>query len=229
MAFVSPLALTCCGSRYNSLVTTGLRTHRIFYQQTRKLTLPAYGEPIKMTVTVGSSFKSALVETVRPMEFGRTIVDIPREKAEVERLIREVESSNRSREPVMDPNLSGVWQMLYTSSTSILRISLPSFLRPVRITQVIDVPNLYARNEEEFKLGPFSITNAVEARLEPVSASKVNVKFTRFIIAGFLKFDVEKNDRFRGELDVTYLDDDLRISRGQKGNVFVLEKTKSES
>lgn len=228
MAFVSPLPISSNGIRFGSLAVTDLRRNRIVYQQSRTVTLPTFHSvPTKMTVTTGFSFKSALLEKCEPLEFGRTIVDIPNEKAEVDRLIREVESSNRSREPLKDSNLSGVWQMLYTTSTSILRVSLPSFLRPVRITQIIDVPNLYARNEEEYKIGPFSFTNAVEARLEPVSRTRVNVKFIQFIVAGFFKFNVENNDRFKGELDITYLDDDLRISRGQKGNIFVLQKSEN--
>lgn len=225
MAFVSPLAVSSSGTKYTSLALTGLRQHRNLYQKPRNFTLPAFGAPTKMTLTTAFAFKTALLEKVMPLEFGRKIVDYPKDKAEVDRLVRELESANRSREPIKDPNLSGVWQMLYTTSTSILRISFPAFLRPVRITQIIDVPNLFARNEEEFKIGPFRFTNAVEARLEPVSRSRVTVKFVQFIVAGLFKFNVEKNDRFKGELDVTYLDDDLRISRGDRGNLFVLQKT----
>lgn len=228
MAFVSSLSVPLTGFSRNTLAVTPLR-NSTFYRPLCTPTPPRYNSATKMIVTFSSAFKTALLEEVIPLEFGRKIVDVPRKKEEVQTLIRQLESSNPSPAPLKDSNLSGIWEMLYTTSTSILRISLPPFLRPVRITQVIDVPNLYARNEEEFKLGPFRITNAVEADLEPVNDKLVNVKFTRFILGGLLKFNVKGNDRFRGELEVTYLDKDLRVSRGQRGNTFVLQRRKDSS
>jgi PAP_fibrillin len=53
------------------------------------------------------------------------------------------------------------------------------------------------------------------------SESKVDVFFKQFEI-GPLK--IKAPDSAVGALDITYLDADLRLSRGDKGNIFVLIK-----
>ncbi len=64
--------------------------------------------------------------------------------------------------------------------------------------------------------------NAVDAALTPKegSVSEVDVQFTWFKILGLIPFKAPA--RAKGTLDTTYLDEDLRVSRGDKGNLFVL-------
>jgi hypothetical protein len=87
---------------------------------------------------------------------------------------------------------------------------------------------------------------SVAARFEPVSNRRVQVKFERSILGlqrfidyrspdrliqdiesgkkfTALDFNIDNRDR-QGWLDITYLDDDLRIGRGNEGSVFVLTK-----
>ena len=55
---------------------------------------------------------------------------------------------------------------------------------------------------------------------------KVQFK-TFFVLNGLIK--VTAPERARGALEITYVDDDVRVSRGDKGNLFVLvmhDKTK---
>ena len=66
------------------------------------------------------------------------------------------------------------------------------------------------------------MARSVKAELSPVSASKVDVQFKEFTIANFLK--IKAPSSFKGSLDITYVDNDLRLSRGDKGNIFVLTK-----
>lgn len=61
----------------------------------------------------------------------------------------------------------------------------------------------------------------VRAELSPTSASAVDVQFIEFKV-GPLK--IKAPETARGALDTTYLDEDLRVSRGDKGNLFVLVK-----
>ena len=82
----------------------------------------------------------------------------------------------------------------------------------------------------------------VTAELTPMSKSRVAVQFKTFKLLGLVP--VQAPPSARGTLDTTYLDDDLRISRGDKGacllfrhsvvvaqhmlntgNLFVLTKT----
>ena len=53
-----------------------------------------------------------------------------------------------------------------------------------------------------------------------MSESKVFVKFVQFKIGNLLPINAPATAT--GELDTTYVDSEMRISRGDKGNLFVL-------
>ncbi|KAL0033405.1 hypothetical protein WJX77_008112 [Trebouxia sp. C0004] len=92
----------------------------------------------------------------------------------------------------------------------------PAVLRPNGpIFQYIDAPNGKARNQESW---PFF--NSVAADLSPETNSRVGVQFTQFKIFGLLPITAPESAK--GKLDTTFVDEELRISRGDKGNVFVL-------
>ena len=130
----------------------------------------------------------------------------------------EARNPNRAclRSPAARALLSGEWELLYTTSASILGATRPWPFRPLGpIFQTIDVDRLRARNRETF---PFF--NAVDADLTPASASAVDVQFVTCYVFGFI--EVTAPASARGALDVTYLDEELRVSRGDRGNLFVL-------
>ena len=62
----------------------------------------------------------------------------------------------------------------------------------------------------------------VEAELTPETKSRVAVQFKKFKILGLLPITAPENAK--GKLDTTYLDEELRVSRGDRGNLFVLER-----
>ncbi|KXZ56947.1 hypothetical protein GPECTOR_1g854 [Gonium pectorale] len=148
----------------------------------------------------------------------------PEDKADVDRLAAELERLNPTPQPLKAPQLlSGKWRLLYTTSASILATNRPPPLRPQGpIYQTIDAENLKARNNESW---PFF--NQVTADLTPLSASKVAVQFRTFKLLGLISITAPPSAR--GELAVTYLDEDLRISRGDKGNLFVLDMADREA
>lgn len=86
--------------------------------------------------------------------------------------------------------------------------------------QTIDAINKRAKNEECIKPLPFLpvIKNSVDASIIPETKSKVKVRFETFNL-GPISFQAKNAENF---LDTTYLDKDLRISRGGRGNIFVL-------
>ena len=112
--------------------------------------------------------------------------------------------------------LSGNWLMVYTTSVSISGKNRPELLQ-VRTPpeQFIDVANLRARNAEKV----LGLLNAVDIALKPATRSRVDVQFETFRL-GPLAFPAPKE--LTGSLTTTYLDEELRISRGDKDNLFVL-------
>jgi hypothetical protein len=135
----------------------------------------------------------------------------------VEKLASKLERANPTKAPLNSPLLNGKWELLYTTSDSILGASKPAFLRPSGpIYQTLDNTTLTASNQETTPL-----FNAVKAELKPVSSSKTEVQFKTFFLLGFLP--VKAPASAKGELDITYLDEGLRVSRGNKGNLFVLK------
>ncbi|KAJ0010661.1 hypothetical protein Pint_33949 [Pistacia integerrima] len=70
--------------------------------------------------------------------------------------------------------------------------------------QAINVDTLWAQNMESW---PFF--NQVTADLMPLNARKVAVKFDNFKIASLIP--IKAPGRARGELEITYLDEELRL------------------
>lgn len=112
--------------------------------------------------------------------------------------------------------LPGNWLMVYTTSASIAGRNRPKALQ-VRTPpeQFIDVANLRARNSETV----LGITNAVDIALQPATRDRVDVRFETFRL-GPIAFPAPPE--LTGYLTTTFLDEELRISRGDKDNLFVL-------
>jgi hypothetical protein len=159
--------------------------------------------------------KKALLSAIEPLERGVKASD--EEKARVDALATALEALNPNPNSLAAPCINGEWELVYTTSASILGTNKPAFLRPSgRIFQTIDAESLRARNRETW---PFY--NAVAAELTPTSSSAVKVQFKKFFVFGGL-IKVTAPERARGALDITYVDDEVRVSRGDKGNLFVL-------
>ncbi|KAG1654652.1 hypothetical protein FOA52_010280 [Chlamydomonas sp. UWO 241] len=165
-------------------------------------------------VSQRSARKAELLDLITPLKRGASAS--PDDKDAVEAAAAALEALNPTRSPLSSPLVNGGWELLYTTSATILGLSRPPPFRPSgKIVQVLDATNLKARNLES---APFF--NQVSANLEPLSSSKVAVVFQEFKIFGLIP--IKAPPTARGELDITYLDDDLRISRGDRGNLFVL-------
>lgn len=145
-------------------------------------------------------------------------------KAKIDALATKLERLNPNPKSLKASCLNGEWELVYTTSASILGTNKPALFRPRGpIYQTIDTESLRAKNRET---APFY--NAVEADLTPTSVRSVNVSFRKFLLGGGI-VKVNAPERARGALDITFVDDDVRVSRGDKGNLFVLvmhDKTK---
>lgn len=158
-------------------------------------------------------------------ETKRGLVATPEQKAQAQELFEKLENLNPTNKPIKSPKLNGVWSLEYTTSGSILGKNSP-FPRVGPILQTLDTETLSAENSETVSYFGINVQRKVSARLDPQSDSLTNVLFKRFMIG---PFGFNAPDSFRGYLDVTYLDDDFRLSRGDKGNIFVLTRSEGET
>ncbi|PKI52987.1 hypothetical protein CRG98_026567 [Punica granatum] len=127
-------------------------------------------------------------------------------------IARKLEAVNKIKEPLKSELLNGKWELLYTTSQSRLKLLRPNG----KIYQAINVDTLRAQNMETW---PFF--NQATANLVPLNAKKVAVKFDFFRISGLIP--IKNPGSGRGQLEITYLDEELRISRGDRGNLFILK------
>jgi len=165
--------------------------------------------------------------------------------------VAQIEDQNPTPNPIARSDLlEGDWRLLYTTSRGVLGFDQYPLLQPGQIYQCIRASQTRLYNIAEIAGVPFlEGLVAVSARFEPASEQRINVKFERSILglqrlldyrsanqfiqqieAGkqFFPFDYSiENRNQQGWLDTTYLDEDLRIGRGDKGSVFVLAKEKS--
>lgn len=144
--------------------------------------------------------------------------------------------------------LDGNWRLLYTTSRNILGLGNFPLLQLGEVYQCIRTSESQLYNIAEFTGLPLlESLVAVAARFERVSDRRVEVKFERSIIGlqrvigyespaqfiqaielnkSFLAIDLSLPRRESlGWLEISYLDEDLRISRGNEGSVFILSRT----
>lgn len=162
--------------------------------------------------------------------------------------IDKLENVNPTPNPLKAKELlEGNWRLLYTTSKGLLGLDRLPLLQMGQIYQCIYTAGAKIYNIAEVVGLPWlEGLVAVAARFEPVSTSRVNVKFERYILGlqRFVKYrspqelieQLEAGQKFppldfsitnrnqQGWLEITYLDEDLRIGRGNEGSVFVLTK-----
>jgi hypothetical protein len=190
--------------------------------------------------------KSRLLEAIAGKNRG--LLATATEQKAILAAIAQLEDYNPTPNPLEATELlDGNWRLLYTTSQELLGIDRFPLLELGQIYQCVRVKDAKIYNIAEVYGLPFlEGLVSVTARFEPVSQKRVEVKFERAISglqrlidyqspnnfiqeieAGkkFTAIDFEiKNRERQGWLDLTYLDEDLRIGRGNVGSVFVLSK-----
>ena len=193
--------------------------------------------------------KSTLIEII--VGTNRGLLANQQQQQAILAAIANLEDFNPTPRPLAATNLlEGNWRLLYTTSKALLKIDRLPFCKLGQIYQCIRVRSNSVYNIAEI-YGIPSLEGLVRvvAKFEPVSERRVQVKFQRSIIGlqrliGYttpgnfiqqiesgdfqnkLAFDFPiQSEQQQGWLDITYIDDNLRIARGNEGSVFVLTKT----
>ncbi|MEH2317798.1 PAP/fibrillin family protein [Nostoc sp.] len=191
--------------------------------------------------------KAALMDAIALTNRGLLATEV--QKQAILAAIANLEDFNPTPRPVEASNLlDGNWRLLYTTSKALLNLDRLPLCKLGEIYQCIRVETTSVYNIAEIYGLPYlEGLVSIAAKFEPVSGRRVQVKFERSIIglqrlieynspvtfiqqieAGrkFPAIDVAINsDKQQGWLDITYIDHDLRIGRGNEGSVFVLTKT----
>ncbi|MEH2106456.1 PAP/fibrillin family protein [Nostoc sp.] len=191
--------------------------------------------------------KAALMDAIALTNRG--LLATQAQKQAILAAIANLEDFNPTPRPVEASNLlDGNWRLLYTTSKALLNLDRLPLCKLGQIYQCIRVETSSVYNIAEIYGLPYlEGLVSIAAKFEPVSGRRVQVKFERSIIglqrlieynspvtfiqqieAGrkFPGIDIAVNsDKQQGWLDITYIDNDLRIGRGNEGSVFILSKT----
>ncbi|MEH2163362.1 MAG: PAP/fibrillin family protein [Nostoc sp.] len=195
----------------------------------------------------------AKLEKIQANSNGSPVTDLQLDKTlveEIEQLTTELESVNPNLYPLVNATflLEGAWQLQYSTAREIRSlVSLPLGLKLGKVYQVIDVANKLFFNLAKVKhplglvLGYVKVTASFEPAkedLEPLPNKRINVYFDKryLSIEKLFGINTPKLNPFKivpannpngriATLDITYLDETLRIGRGGDGSLFILSKS----
>ncbi|CAM8904894.1 unnamed protein product [Rhodiola kirilowii] len=165
-------------------------------------------------------------------------------KMEIEGLIKLLESQNPTADPTGDlDKLVGNWKLVYSTITILgskrTKLGLRDFISLGDFYQTIDVTKGKAINLIKFNVRGLNLLNGqleIVASYDIASPSRVSISYENSIIIPDQLMSVfEKNYHIllgifnpEGWLEITYVDDELRIGRDDKGNIFVLERPQQD-
>lgn len=164
---------------------------------------------------------------------------------EIEQLTTEVEEVNPNPQPLLYATslLNGKWLLQYSTAREIRSLSsLPLGLKVGKVYQEIDVANKSFSNLA-FVKHPWGLVSGsvkVTATFEPAedeTNKRINVQFDKryLSIEKIIGIQTPKLNPFKvvqannpqgriPTLDITYLDETLRIGRGGDGSLFILKR-----
>ncbi|XP_054806608.1 fibrillin protein 5 homolog isoform X2 [Prosopis cineraria] len=183
--------------------------------------------------------KTALYEAVQGINrgiFGLT----SSKKSEIETLVKQLESLNPTPDPTLNlDKMGGCWRLVY-STISILgskrtKLGLRDFISLDDFFQIIDVAESKAVNVIKFSAKGLSLLNgqfSIESSFKIASSTRVLINFENSTITPDQLMNVFRKNydvllsifNPEGWLEITYVDDAMRIGRDDKGNIFVLER-----
>ncbi|KKI99914.1 PAP/fibrillin family protein [Prochlorothrix hollandica] len=190
--------------------------------------------------------KTRLLETLAGQNRG--LLSTPAQRDLILEQVAQLERRNPTRNATRATSLlEGNWRLLYTTSSELLSSDRLPLVQLGQVYQCIRTRSGQVFNIAELKASPLpGGLISVVARFEVTNNQRLTVGFERFVVGlrtllgyqdpsqwieelgrdrRFLGLDLRlKSGDRQGWIDVTYLDENLRIVRGNEGSVFVLSK-----
>ncbi|XP_024924582.2 fibrillin-5, chloroplastic isoform X2 [Ziziphus jujuba] len=155
--------------------------------------------------------KSELYQALEGINRG--IFGVPSaKKTEIEDLVKMLESQNPTPDPSLNlEKVAGSWKLLYSTITILgskrTKLGLRDFISLGDFFQIIDVSKRVDISYDNSTITPDQLMNVFRKNYD--------------LLLGI--FNPE------GWLEITYLDDTLRIGRDDKANIFILERSENNS
>ncbi|NET46058.1 PAP/fibrillin family protein [Okeania sp. SIO2B3] len=193
----------------------------------------------------------ATIKNIQTKNDGSPVTNLKLDKtlvAEIEQLTIDLENLNPHPQPLRNATnlLDGTWQLQYSTAREIRSLdSLPLGLQVGKVYQVIDVANKVFFNQAQvqhplkFILGNVKVTARFELAIDKsgLADKRINVYFDKRYLAieKIVGINTPKLNPFKvvaannpqgrvATLDITYLDETLRIGRGGDESLFILNK-----
>lgn len=184
-------------------------------------------------------FKSQLYQALKGINRG--IFGAPSEKkSEIEELVKQLESLNPTPDPTLNlEKVAGCWKLVYSTITILgskrTKLGLRDFISLGDFFQTINVAKSKAVNVIKFNARGFKLLDGqltIEASFKIASRSRVNINFENSTITPDQLMNVFRKNydlllgifNPEGWLEITYVDDTMRLGRDDKGNIFILER-----
>jgi len=190
--------------------------------------------------------KANLLNAIAPVNRGLNMTEDQRKA--IFSAVAYLEELNPTPAPTQSPELlDGNWLLLFTTSQELLGIDRFPLYKLGNIYQCLRVAEGKFFNVAEIKGLPLlGGLVSVCANFSVVNEKRVKVNFERLVagsqtLVGYqdvnsfidtlrspkkllaIDFQIKREDQ-KGWLETTYIDQDLRIGRGNEGNLFVLRK-----
>ncbi|KAF5727692.1 plastid-lipid-associated protein 7 chloroplastic-like [Tripterygium wilfordii] len=161
-------------------------------------------------------------------------------KSEIEGLVALLESQNPTSEPTSNLNkVGGSWRLVYSTITILgskrTKLGLRDFVVLGDFYQTIDADKGKAVNEIKFSVrglnllnGQLTIESSFNIASKSVKASLLSDYYSHLQLMNLFRRNHElllKIFNPEGWLEISYVDDTMKIGRDDKGNIFILERT----
>ncbi|XVF14977.1 hypothetical protein REPUB_Repub09cG0108600 [Reevesia pubescens] len=191
-----------------------------------------------------SQLKTQLFQELNGINRG--IFGVPSsKKSDIEALVKVLESQNPTPDPTLNlEKVGGCWKLVYSTITILgskrTKLGLRDFITLGEFFQTIDVEKSKAVNVIKFNARGLNLLNGkltIEASFKIASKSRVDIRYDNSIITPDQLMNVfRKNYNLllaifnpEGWLEITYVDDTLRIGRDDKQNIFILERSEDNT